>query len=254
MAGSLGSSPLSGAFFTKRFQSASQPSVLSVTTLLYTVLAVLVVVLDAVYGADRVYADLPWRRRSLDDWYAGPGAALHHRPDLVVRNYNGAGTTLVLDVKTFDVCCATHLQTHHPDQQRLACHRALERHCRANEYKVSNDTPLPPRTRLVVFALSVFGSLGSEAAAFVHWLHKRQSGKLPPTLLEAASWACPQLGPFVRQAVGVAVRRGLAHAVNATHVHVPPPPPPVAPVAVRPRLTPWMDAARAGGVVVRELQ
>ena len=30
--------------------------------------------------------------------------------------------------------------------------------------------------------------------------------------------------------------------------------PPAAPVAVRPRLTPWMDAARAGGVVVRELQ
>ena len=27
-----------------------------------------------------------------------------------------------------------------------------------------------------------------------------------------------------------------------------------APVAVRPRLTPWMDAARAGGVVVRDLQ
>ena len=107
---------------------------------------------------------------------------------------------------------------------------------------------------LTVRGLSVFGSLGSEAAAFVHWLHKRQSGKLPPTLLEAASWACPQLGPFVRQAVGVAVRRGLAHAVNATHVHVPPPPPPAAPVAVRPRLTPWMDAARAGGVVVRELQ
>ena len=78
--------------------------------------------------------------------------------------------------------------------------------------------------------------------------------ELPPALLEAASWACPQLGPFVRQAVGVAVRRGLAHAVNATHVHVPPPPPPAAPVAVRPRLTPWMDAARAGGVVVRELQ
>ena len=76
-----------------------------------------------------------------------------------------------------------------------------------------------------------FGSLGSEAVAFVRWLHKRQSGKLPPTLLEAASWACPQLGPFVRQAVGVAVRRGLAHAVNATRVHVPPPPPPVAPVA-----------------------
>ena len=75
-----------------------------------------------------------------------------------------------------------------------------------------------------------------------------------PTLLEAASWACPQLGPFVRQAVGVAVRRGLARAVNATYVHVPPPPPPAAPVAVRPRLTPWMDAARAGGVVVRELQ
>ena len=85
-------------------------------------------------------------------------------------------------------------------------------------------------------------------------LREISTGKLPPTLLEAASWACPQLGPFVRQAVGVAVRRGLAHAVNATHVHVPPPPPPAAPVAVRPRLTPWMDAARAGGVVVRELQ
>ena len=34
----------------------------------------------------------------------------------------------------------------------------------------------------------------------------------------AASWACPQLGSFVRQAVGVAARRGLANAVLATHV------------------------------------
>ena len=136
----------------------------------------------------------------------------------------------------------------------VASHKFCNLTCGALRLLQMLADALPPRTRLVVFALSVFGSLGSEAAAFVRWLHKRQSGKLPPTLLEAASWACPQLGPFVRQAVGVAVRRGLAHAVNATHVHVPPPPPPAAPVAVRPRLTPWMDAARAGGVVVRELQ
>ena len=126
-------------------------------------------------------------------------------------------------------------------------------HCRTFDYKVSDGAPLPPRTTLVVFAVSTSGSLGGEAAAFVRWLSRRQAGRLPLTLLEAASWACPQLGPFVRQAVGVAARRGLANAVLATHVPVPPPPPVAVPVAVRPQLTPWSNAANAGGVAIRPL-
>ena len=44
---------------------------------------------------------------------------------------------------------------------------------------------------------------------------------MPGSLLDAASWACPRLGPFLRQAVGLAARRGLARAVNETYRTVP---------------------------------
>ena len=44
---------------------------------------------------------------------------------------------------------------------------------------------------------------------------------MPSSLLDAASWACPRLGPFLRQAVGLAARRGLARAVNETYRTVP---------------------------------
>ena len=110
--------------------------------------------------------------------------------------------------------------------------------------RASRSTGLPAlrtRNRIATELLRTFEKVVADPA------------ELTLTLLEAASWACPQLGPFVRQAVGVAARRGLANAVLATHVLVPPPPPVAVPVAVRPQLTPWSNAAAAGGVTVRPL-
>ena len=70
---------------------------------------------------------------------------------------------------------------------------------------------------LVVFTISTLGTLGPEAAKLVAALSHRNSGNVPGSLLDAASWACPRLGPFLRQAVGLAARRGLAHAVNENY-------------------------------------
>ena len=78
--------------------------------------------------------------------------------------------------------------------------------------------PLPS---LVVFTVSTLGTLGPEAAKLVAALSRRNSGNVPGSFLDAASWACPRLGPFLRQAVGLAARRGLARAVNETYRTVP---------------------------------
>ena len=75
---------------------------------------------------------------------------------------------------------------------------------------------------LVVFTISTLGTLGPEAAKLVAALSHRNSGNVPGSLLDAARcWACPRLGPYLRQAVGLAARRGLARAVNETYRTVP---------------------------------
>ena len=92
---------------------------------------------------------------------------------------------------------------------------------------------------LVVFTVSTLGTLGPEAAKLVAALSRRNSGNVPGSLLDAASWACPRLGPFLRQAVGLAARRGLARAVNETYRTVP-----VAPLLVGP---PSLDSSSPAG-------
>ena len=51
---------------------------------------------------------------------------------------------------------------------------------------------------LVVFTVSTLGTLGPEAAKLVAAFSRRNSGNVPGSLLDAASWACPRLGPFLR--------------------------------------------------------
>ncbi|MDC0525871.1 hypothetical protein OAO87_02635 [bacterium] len=114
----------------------------------------------------------------------------------------------------------------------------MEPHCAQHEYGA-----LPPRLRLVVLTVSVFGSFGRPALAFFAELSRRTGGAMPSPLLPAATWAAPRLAPFVRMAVSTAVRRGLASAVWSdwarapAYVHVRtaaaarPPPPPAAATA-----------------------
>ena len=104
---------------------------------------------------------------------------------------------------------------------RLVCVLRWERRCRSQDYRVTAVSPLPQGMSLVVFTVSTLGTLGPEAAKLVAALSRRNSGNVPGSLLDAASWACPRLGPFLRQAVGLAARRGLARAVNETYRTVP---------------------------------
>ena len=67
----------------------------------------------------------------------------------------------VLDVKTLDPSGDTHRHVSHTDVDRLAAHARVERDCARDEYGA-----LPPRLRLVVLTVSVFGSFGRPALAF----------------------------------------------------------------------------------------
>ena len=95
---------------------------------------------------------------------AGPGAGLAHRPDIVLRGFDGPQSFTLLDIKTFDVAGATHVNAQHTDARRFATHTSVASHCVNTEYGV-----LPPRMRLIRF-LSDLG--------------KRSGGGVPVSLLD----------------------------------------------------------------------
>jgi len=97
------------------------------------------------------------------EFMTGAGAGLHHQPDLVLVNYDGAGMHLLVDVKTMDKAGTTHVNTDHTDERRLSSHAAEVRHCERDDYRIApvqgqGRGPLPRGMRLVVFAVSTFGS------------------------------------------------------------------------------------------------
>ena len=173
---------------------------------------------DAVWGRRRVLADhLPGRRGAFEAWYELHGeGVLHHRPDVVLVDWHGPRTFLVLDFKTLDVAGPTWLHTRHTDRVRCAAQTEAERRCRVLQFRVTPQTPLPPRFRLVVFAVSTFGSFGDEAQRFLSEVARRCGRALPVDLLPQATWgwAAPALAPFARMAVAFAVRRGLAQRLS----------------------------------------
>ena len=72
---------------------------------------------------------------------------------------------------------------------------------------------IPPGMRLVVIAVSCFGSFGGEAQSFFAEIGRRVGGGVPYSLLDEASWAVPRFAPFIRMALGCAARRGMAESV-----------------------------------------
>ena len=189
----------------------------------------LVAILDAAFGRHRVIAERDDGRRALQQWYETTGAGLRHRPDIVLVDFDGPQSFVIIDVKTCDPAGATHVADRHTDRIRLAAHTHIARHTARTEYG-----PLPPRFRLVVFGLSIFGSLGPGAQAFIRDVGLRFGGGLPSRLLDESSWAAPRFAPFVRMAVGCAVRRGLAESILrrwSRRPPLPPPPPPPPPPA-----------------------
>ena len=139
---------------------------------------------------------------------AAEGAALRHRPDIVLLNFDGLGKHVLVDVKTIDAAGATHVNDHHTDRVRLAAHVHAAQLCAA-QY-----APLPRGFRLVTFAVSTFGSLGPQAQALLATVGVRVGGGVPAALLPESTWAVPRFAPFARMAVGLAVRRGLAESIG----------------------------------------
>jgi hypothetical protein len=64
-------------------------------------------------------------------------------------------------------------------------------------------------------AISIFGSISSAGHDLIQDICHTAGRAIPSSLLPAASWAAPELAPFTRMALGVAVRRGLAAAIRA---------------------------------------
>ena len=166
------------------------------------------VCLDALLGPENVYAERPNGRGSLEQWMAGPGAGLAHRPDIVLRGFDGPHSFTLLDIKTLDAAGVTHVNAQHTDARRLAAHASVAAHCVNTEYGA-----LPPRMRLIPLTVSILGSFGPEATRFLSDLGKRSGGGVPVSLLDYATWAAPRFAPFTRMAVAHAVRRGLAEAI-----------------------------------------
>ena len=135
----------------------------------------------------------------------------------------------------------THINDHNTNEVRLGAHVAEAKRCRRHDYKLADDgSGLPAGMRLVVFAVSTGGSLGVEAQALFAEVSKRVGKALPAALLPASSWAACRFAPFARQAVGVAVRRGLASSCRRhwRRVHARPQPPPLPPPPPHPQSPP----------------
>ena len=48
---------------------------------------------------------------------------------LVLRGFDGPQSFTLLDIKTFDVAGATHVNTQHTDARRFATHTSVASHC-----------------------------------------------------------------------------------------------------------------------------
>ena len=134
--------------------------------------------------------------RSLDAWMQGPGAGLRKVPDIVLENFDGAQSFLLIDVKTFDAAGLTHVLTRHTDRVRLAAHRYVTKRAVEEEYGA-----LPARMRLVVLPISTFGAIGTPGHTFIGELSRRMRASVPYSLLPHASWATPRVSPMIRMAL-----------------------------------------------------
>ena len=68
--------------------------------------------------------------------------------------------------------------------------------------------------RLLTFAVSVRGALGSEAQTFIRQLSARMAGAVPYRLLDEASWATQGCAPLLRSAIAFSARRALAAGIR----------------------------------------
>ena len=100
-------------------------------------------------------------QRAVDQWMQGSGAGVNHAPDIILRDYDKAGTFVLIDIKTLDAAGPKHLAAH-TDRARLTAHLAIATHSRRHQYG-----DLPPNMRLVILAVSTCGAINPEGLTFI---------------------------------------------------------------------------------------
>ena len=130
----------------------------------------------------------------------------------VLRSFvTPAGFSLV---KTCEPAGDAWIARQHTDTSRGAAHRHLERTLAPSQYTIPAHRPGAPRLRLLTFAVSVRGALGSEAQTFIRQLSARMAGAVPYRLLDEASWATQGCAPLLRSAIAFSARRALAAGIR----------------------------------------
>ena len=127
---------------------------------------------------------------------------LGHQPDIVLEGFDGRDSYTILEVKTCEPAGDAWIARQHTDTSRGAAHRHLEQTLAPSQYTIPAHQPGAPRLRLLTFAVSVRGALGSEAQTFIR----------PYRLLDEASWATQGCAPLLRSAIAFSARR--AHAAG----------------------------------------
>ena len=139
---------------------------------------------------------------------------LGHQPDIVLEGFDGRDSYTILEVKTCEPAGDASIARQHTDTSRGAAHRHLERTLAPSQYTIPAHRPGAPRLRLLTFAVSVRGALGSEAQTFIRQLSARMAGAVPYRLLDEASWATQGCAPLLRSAIAFSARRALAAGIR----------------------------------------
>ena len=139
---------------------------------------------------------------------------LGHQPDIVLEGFDGRDSYTILEVKTCEPAGDAWIARQHTDTSRGAAHRYLERTLAPGQYTIPAHQPGAPRLRLLTFAVSVRGALGSEAQTFIRQLSARMAGAVPYRLLDEASWATQGCAPLLRSAITFSARRALAAGIR----------------------------------------
>ena len=94
--------------------------------------------------------------------------------------------------------------------------RALRAQVPYSRFYPGQGHKVPPgmRVRHVAFAVSTFGSLGTDAQALLELVARTAGDAVPRSLLSETSWSTSSFVRFARQAVTLEIRRSLASSLR----------------------------------------
>ena len=89
---------------------------------------------DATLGASRVTAERGGQggQRAVDQWMQSH--PISHAPDIIIRDYDGPNSFVLIDIKTLDAAGSAHIGAHHTDRARLTAHLAIAANSRRHQY------------------------------------------------------------------------------------------------------------------------